>query len=202
MNVYTLPDLPYDYDALEPFLSKQLLELHHKKHHAAYVAGANTALASLEKARSIGDVSRVSKCTRDLAFNLAGHVNHSVFWTNLCADGGGEPTTVLADGIANDFGSFEAFKRQFCALATSVQGSGWVMLAFDPVSSRLVTLQLHDHQDCMTAGVVPLLMLDMWEHAYYLDYHNAKADYVAAFWDVINWDDVARRFDKALAPAS
>jgi len=201
MPVYTLPDLPYDYDALVPFLSRELLELHHTKHHAAYVAGANTALDSLEKARAIGDVSRVSKCTHDLAFNLAGHINHSVFWTNLCADGGGEPTTELADVIANDFGSFKAFKKQFCALATSMQGSGWVMLAFEPLSRRLVILQLHDHQDCMAAGVVPLLLLDMWEHAFYLDYLNAKADYVAAFWDVINWDNVAERLDKALTTA-
>lgn len=199
MDAYVLPDLPYDYAALEPHISAQIMELHHGKHHATYVAGANAALDGLEKARAIGDTTKVGQLTRDLAFNLAGHMNHSIFWKNLSPDGGGEPAGELADAIANDFGSFDAFKKQFTALATSMQGSGWVALAYEPLAQRLVTFRIHDHQNGVAACSVPLLLLDVWEHAFYLDYKNSKPDFVKAFWNVVNWDDVAARYEKVAA---
>lgn len=197
MTSYILPELPYDYSALEPFVSAKTMELHHDKHHAAYVAGANKALSSLAEASENEDPSMISRYTRDLAFNLAGHVNHSLFWKNLSPDGGGEPAGRLSEALTDSFGSFGLFKTRFDALATSMQGSGWVMLALEPAQQSLMIFQLHDHQDGFAAGVTPLLMLDMWEHAFYLDYKNVKTDYVNAFWSFINWDDVSSRFYEA-----
>ncbi|MBD3688849.1 superoxide dismutase [Nanchangia anserum] len=197
MAVYTLPELPYDYAALEPHISARIMELHHDKHHATYVAGANAALESLEKAREAGDFAAINLAEKNLAFNLGGHTNHSVFWTNMCPDGGGRPEGDLADAIAEYFGSFESFQAQFGAAATGLQGSGWAVLAWDTISDRLVTFQLFDQQGNVPVGVVPLLMLDMWEHAFYLDYLNVKADYVKAWWNVVNWANVAERFERA-----
>ncbi|MDR2253646.1 MAG: superoxide dismutase [Bifidobacteriaceae bacterium] len=194
MAIYTLPELPYDYSALEPHISGRIMELHHDKHHAAYVAGANAALEQLAAARAAGDHANLPKLEKDLAFNLAGHVNHTVFWQNLTPDSQGAPLGELAEAIAADFGSFQAFKAQFSAAATSIQGSGWAMLAFEPLGGRLLVTQLYDHQSNLAAGIKPLLVLDMWEHAFYLDYLNVKADYVAAFWNIVNWEDVAARY--------
>ncbi|MDR1186171.1 MAG: superoxide dismutase [Bifidobacteriaceae bacterium] len=199
MALYTLPDLPYDYAALEPYISGRIMELHHDKHHAAYVAGLNTALEQLAQARDAGNFGTLPKLEKDLAFNLAGHVNHSVFWQNLTPDSPLAPSGELAEAIAVQFGSFEAFKAQFSAAATSIQGSGWAMLTWEPLAGQLLVNQLYDHQANLSAGLVPLLVLDMWEHAFYLDYLNVKADYVAAFWNIVNWEDVAARFARAKA---
>jgi Fe-Mn family superoxide dismutase len=199
MPVYTLPDLPYDYAALEPHISGRIMELHHDKHHAAYVAGANAALDALAAARESGDLAAVNLHEKNLAFNLGGHTNHTVFWHNLSPDGGGEPEGELAAAIVDQFGSFAAFKAHFAAVATGIQGSGWAVLGWDSIGERLLVFQLFDQQANVPLGVTPLLMLDMWEHAFYLDYLNVKADYVAAFWNLANWSDVAGRLDRARA---
>ncbi|MDO5494823.1 MAG: superoxide dismutase [bacterium] len=200
MAVYTLPELPYDYAALEPHISAKIMELHHSKHHKTYVDGANTALEKMAEAREKGDFGTIGKLEKDLAFNLGGHLNHSVFWKNMAPDAGGEPEGEVAEAIKDSFGTFDAFKKQFDAVATSIQGSGWAVLAFDSVSDKLVTFQMYDQQNNVPVGTLPLLQLDMWEHAFYLDYLNVKADYVKAWWNVVNWENVAERLS-ALKPA-
>ncbi len=202
MADYTLPDLPYDYAALEPSISGRIMELHHSKHHQAYVTGANTALAQLAEARDSGNLANVNKLEKDLAFNLGGHVNHSVFWTNLSPEGGDKPTGELASAIDDHFGSFDKFQAHFTATALGVQGSGWAVLAWDSIGQRLIIVQFFDQQANFPAGVVPLLMLDVWEHAYYLDYQNVRADYVKAFWNIVNWENVQARFQAAAEKTS
>ena len=197
MSTYTLPELPYDYAALAPHISAKIMELHHSKHHQAYVTGANTALEQLAEARESGNLANVNKLEKDLAFNLGGHINHSVFWQNMSPDGGGSPEGELAAAIDDGFGSFDAFRAHFTATALGVQGSGWSVLAWDSVGDRPVVFQLFDQQDNAPLGVTPLLQLDVWEHAYYLDYQNVRADYVKAFWNIVNWSDVASRLDGA-----
>ncbi|GAA1754553.1 superoxide dismutase [Kocuria aegyptia] len=194
---YTLPDLPYDYAALEPHISAKIMELHHDKHHATYVAGANTALEKMAEARANGDGAAAAKLSKDLQFNLGGHVNHSVFWQNLSPEGGDKPTGELAAAIEDHFGSFDAFRDHFTAAATTIQGSGWAILAYEPVGGNLVIEQMYDQQNGVPVATIPLLQLDMWEHAFYLDYQNVKADYVKAFWNIVNWADVQERFEKA-----
>jgi Fe-Mn family superoxide dismutase len=197
MADYTLPDLPYDFAALEPHISARIMELHHDKHHAAYVAGANTALEKLAEARESGDYGNVPKLEKDLAFHLGGHINHSIFWKNLTPDGAGKPEGELAAAIDEFFGSFDKFVGHFSAAANSLQGSGWAVLAWDPVGARLLIHQLYDQQNNVPLGVIPILQLDMWEHAFYLDYLNVKADYVKAAWNIANWENVAQRLDAA-----
>ena len=196
MADYTLPDLPYDYDALAPSISGRIMELHHSKHHQTYVTGANTAVAQLAEAREKGDLANVNKLEKDLAFNLGGHVNHSIFWTNLSPEAG-EPTGDLLEAIGRDFGDLDKFKAHFTATALGVQGSGWSVLAYDSIGQRLSVFQLFDQQGNVPLGLVPLLMLDVWEHAYYLDYQNVRADYVKAFWNVVDWGNVAERYARA-----
>lgn len=190
---YQLPELAYDYSALEPHISARIMELHHSKHHQAYVTGANAALEAMAEARDANSFGTLPKLQKDLAFNLGGHVNHSIFWQNLSPEGG-EPTGDLLAAIVEYFGSFEKFKNHFSAAAVGIQGSGWAYLAWDALGNRLIIGQLYDQQGNLALGNIPLLMLDMWEHAFYLDYQNVKADYVKAFWNIVNWDDVARRF--------
>jgi len=197
MADYTLPDLAYDYSALEPAISGTIMELHHSKHHQAYVTGANTALAQLAEARDSGNLANVNKLEKDLAFNLGGHVNHSIFWTNLSPNGGDKPTGELAAAIDDQFGSFDKFQAHFTATALGVQGSGWAVLAWDSLGQRLIVVQFFDQQGNLPAGIVPLLMLDVWEHAYYLDYKNVRADYVKAFWTIVDWANVQQRFTAA-----
>ncbi|AJM77729.1 superoxide dismutase [Rathayibacter toxicus] len=197
MADYTLAELPYDYSALEPNISGRIMELHHDKHHATYVAGANTALAALQEARDSGNLANVNKLQKDLAFNLAGHVNHTVFWNNLSPDGGDKPVGELAAAIDDNFGSFDKFRAHFTASALGIQGSGWSILAWDSLGEKLLIEQLYDHQGNLAAATVPILLLDMWEHAFYLDYVNVKADYVTAFWNIVNWADVSARFANA-----
>ncbi|MDO4910892.1 MAG: superoxide dismutase [Corynebacterium sp.] len=198
MAVYELPELDYAYDALEPHISAEIMELHHSKHHANYVAGANAALEALEKAREAGTIgAEVTALSKNLAFNLGGHTNHSIFWKNLSPNGGGEPTGDLAAAIERDFGSFANFKAHFSAAALGLQGSGWAVLGYDHIADRLVIEQMTDQQGNLSVNLTPLLLLDMWEHAFYLQYKNVKADYVQAVWNVFNWEDVAARYAEA-----
>lgn len=201
MTAYTLPELPYDYAALEPHISAKIMELHHGKHHKAYVDGANLAVEKLAEARDSGDFASINKLEKDLAFNVGGHVNHSVFWQNMSPEGGGAPQGEIAAGIADHFGSFEKFQAQFTAVAMGVQGSGWAALVWDSLGQRMNIHQFFDQQANFPAGSVPLLLLDVWEHAYYLDYQNVRADYVKAFWNIINWSDVQARLATARAQA-
>ena len=201
MAVYTLPELPYDYAALEPHISGRIMELHHDKHHAAYVAGANAALEKLQAARDADDFAAVNLWEKNLAFNLGGHINHSIFWKNLAPGAGGEPEGDLAEAIKDSFGSFGSFKKHFAATALGIQGSGWAVLAYDSVSGGLIVFQLFDQQGNVPVGTIPLFQVDMWEHAFYLDYLNVKADYVKAVWSIANWQDVAERLAAAVARA-
>ncbi|WP_285027276.1 superoxide dismutase [Plantibacter sp. ME-Dv--P-122b] len=197
MAVYSLPELPYDYSALEPHISATITELHHDKHHATYVAGANTALEKLAEARDANDFTNVNKLEKDLAFNLGGHVNHTIWWNNLSPDGGDKPTGELESAVDEYFGNFDKFQAHFTAAALGVQGSGWAALTWDTLGQRINIQQFFDQQGNFPAGTVPLLLLDVWEHAYYLDYKNVRADYVKAFWNIVNWADVQARFEVA-----
>jgi Fe-Mn family superoxide dismutase len=197
MAEYTLPDLPYDYAALEPHYSAQILELHHDKHHAAYVKGANTALEKLAAARESEEFDTIDGLLKGLAFNLSGHVLHSLFWNNMSPHGGDKPDGELGAAIDESFGTFEGFRNQMSQAALNVQGSGWSSLTWEPLGQRLIVEQVYDHQSNVGQGAPPLLVLDMWEHAYYLQYKNVKADWVDAFWNIVNWPDVATRFENA-----
>ncbi|HEY7796744.1 MAG TPA: superoxide dismutase, partial [Microbacteriaceae bacterium] len=196
---YTLPDLDYDYGALDPSISGQIMELHHSKHHAAYVAGANQALEQMAEARDSGNFGNLPKLEKDLAFHLGGHTNHSIFWKNLGPDAKDRPEGELAAAIDEFFGDYDKFVAHFNAAALGLQGSGWALLAWDAVGSRLTINQLYDQQGNVAVLTIPLLMLDMWEHAFYLDYKNVKGDYVKAFWNIVNWADVEKRFEAAKA---
>ena len=198
MTKYELPELDYAYDALEPHISGEIMEIHHTKHHQNYLNGANAALDKLQAARENGEIAGVvTALSKDLAFNLGGHTNHSLFWKNLSPNGGGEPTGELAEAINRDFGSFEKFQEHFNGAALGLQGSGWAVLGYDHVADRLVIEQMTDQQGNLSINLTPLLLLDMWEHAFYLQYKNVKADYVKAVWNVFNWDEVATRFEAA-----
>jgi len=197
MAEYTLPDLPYDYGALAPHISGKIMELHHDKHHNTYVTGLNGAIDKLAEARRNNDFGAIVGLEKTLAFNLGGHVNHSIFWKNLSPDGGDKPTGELGSAIDEHFGSFDAFQAHFTAAATTIQGSGWAILGWDTLGQRLLVHQLYDQQANLPAGQTPIVMLDMWEHAFYLDYQNVKPDYVKAWWNVVNWADASERFAKA-----
>ncbi len=197
MPVYTLPDLPYDYNALEPHLIAKILQLHHDKHHAAYVAGANQTLEKLHEARQKDDFGAINQLEKSLAFHVSGHKLHSMFWTNMKPKGGGEPTGELKGQIETDFGAFGAFQKQFNAATLGVQGSGWGVLSWEPLAGKLLVQQVYDHQAEHAQGAVPVLVCDVWEHAFYLQYENRKAEWVSAFWNLVNWDDVNRRLKDA-----
>ncbi|HVT78907.1 MAG TPA: superoxide dismutase [Acidimicrobiales bacterium] len=199
MTTYTLPDLPYDYSALEPHISGRIMELHHDKHHAAYVKGANTALEQLADSRDKDDFAALAQLERNLAFNVSGHVLHSVFWTNLSPDGGGDPSGALADALGQTFGGVGRFRKHMKQAAATIQGSGWALASWEPMAQRIVVQQVHDHQGQHGQGSIPLLAIDAWEHAYYLQYENNKADFFEAIWNVVNWSDVAARFEAARA---
>lgn len=194
---YTLPELDYDYAALEPHISARIMELHHSKHHKAYVDGANAAVAKLEELRGSGDYAAINGVEKNLAFHLGGHTNHSVFWKNMSPDGGGTPEGEVAAAITEFFGGFDPFQAQFNANANAIQGSGWSILAWDTIGERLSIFQLYDQQGNVPVGIIPILQLDMWEHAFYLQYENVKADYVKSWWNLVNWADVAERLERA-----
>jgi len=202
MAQYTLPDLPYDYGALEPYISGQIMELHHDKHHAAYVKGANTALEQMAEARDKQSFGTGTLLEKNLAFNLGGHINHSIFWPNMSPDGGDKPDGELGAAIDEFFGSFDGFRAQFEAAAAGLQGSGWSMLVWDTLGQRLNVMQLFDQQGNLPAAQIPVVLLDMWEHAFYLQYKNVKTDYIGAWWNVVNWADAKARFDAARSATS
>lgn len=198
-KTYTLPPLPYAYNALEPYISQQIMTLHHDKHHNAYVTGANAALDKLEKARAGQMQIDIRGVLRDLSFNLDGHKLHSIFWPNMApaGKGGGTPGGKLADKINADFGSFEKFKQQFGDAAKTVEGVGWGLLCYDPELDLLVLNQVEKQNVAHLAELTIVLGCDVFEHAYYLQYLNDRGKYVDAWWNVVNWDDAGKRLDKA-----
>jgi Fe-Mn family superoxide dismutase len=195
---YVLPELPYAYDALQPVLSSQQLTLHHQKHHQAYVNGLNATLEAIEAALRAGDTKNVRALSDALAFNYGGFVLHNLYFTSLAPGGSAEPQGQLAELIKRDFGSVEALKGWLAAEAVAVTGSGWAVLAWEPVGGRLVVLGTERHDKLVGWGLVPLLPIDVWEHAYYVDYENRRPDYVKAVMGIINWDVVGERLAAAL----
>jgi len=195
----TLPDLPYDYGALEPAMSGEILELHHSKHHATYVKGANDTVEQLAEARDKGELGGIVGLEKTLAFNISGHVLHSIFWQNLSPDGGDKPDGALGTAIDEHFGSFDKFRAQLTKATATTQGSGWGVLAWEPLGQRLLVTQVYDHHGNVAAGMTPLLAFDAWEHAYYLQYKNVKPDYIERLWDLVNWTDVSARLEAAKA---
>ena len=196
-ETYTLPDLPYDPGALEPHISGRIMELHHDKHHAGYVKGANETLEKLHEMRGKGDFSVVSMLEKNLAFHVSGHVLHSLFWTNLGPNGGGDPTGDLAELLDDTFGGVTVFRQQMREAAATIQGSGWALASWEPVAGRIVVQQVYDHQGNHGQGTIPLLAIDGWEHAWYLQYENRKTEFFEAIWNVVSWDDVASRLATA-----
>jgi Fe-Mn family superoxide dismutase len=190
---FTLPNLPYDYAALAPYISEQQLKLHHDKHHQAYVNGGNAAFEKLDKARKENTEIDVKATLKELSFNVGGHILHSIFWTNLAPagkDGGGNPSGAIADLIDRNFGSFERFKKEFTMAATSTEGSGWAALALHPCVDRPLIMQIEKHNVNVYPTFNILMVLDVWEHAYYLDYKNERPKFVEAFWNIVNWDQI------------
>lgn len=201
---YVLPKLPYDYNALEPHIDEQTMRIHHDKHHAGYVKGANKAMQELARIRGTGDggadQALIKHWARELSFHLGGHVNHTIFWHCMAkpAKGvGGEAIGPVGDAINRDFGSFNAFSSQFQAAANVVEGSGWGWLCYEPVAQKLIILQMEKQQDMLSANVRPILGVDVWEHAYYIKYQNKRADYTAAFMNLINWNTVNALYTQA-----
>lgn len=190
---HELPPLPYDYDALEPHIDAQTMKLHHDIHHLGYVKGLNNAEAKFAEAREKGDFSLIKHWEREAAFHGAGHFLHSIFWENMKPQGGGAPTGALADALSSRFGTFEKFSQHFLAAGGAVEGSGWVLLVRNDTTRALEILTAEKHQNLTQWVVTPILVCDVWEHAYYLKYQNRRADYLKAFMNVINWDDVASR---------
>lgn len=196
MGTYKLPDLDFDPGALEPHISGRIVELHHSKHHKAYVDGANATLEKIATVRDQGDFASIVGLEKSLAFNVSGHVMHSIYWMNIGPNGGGEPDGALADSIIENFGGFDKFKAQMTHATSTVQGSGWSVLSWEPIGERLLIEQVHDHHGNTLEGATPLLVIDAWEHAYYLQYENRRMDYVNAIWNVIDWNDVLDRFER------
>ncbi|AND41294.1 MULTISPECIES: superoxide dismutase [Cytobacillus] len=192
-----LPPLPYDYSALEPHISGEIMRLHHDKHHQSYVDGLNKAEVMLQNARDNNDYSLVKHWSRELAFHGSGHYLHTIFWNNMSPEGGGKPSGALLKEINKYFGSFERFKNHFTEAAKQVEGVGWAILVWSPRARRLEILQSERHMLLTQWDTIPLLVLDVWEHAYYLQYKNNRGDYVKSWWNVVNWKDVEDRYLKA-----
>ena len=204
MPKFELPPLPYDYNALEPHIDEQTMRLHHDKHHQAYTNGLNAALEkhpelqewSIEKL--LGHIHAVPEDIRGAVnFHGGGYYNHAIFWENMSPQGGGEPSGTLADAINQAFGGFAQFKEQFSAAAGGVQGSGWAWLVYNPLTKGVQIQTMPNQTSPLTLGLTPLLGLDVWEHAYYLKYQNRRPEYIQAWWNVVNWEDVARRYEQA-----
>jgi len=193
---YSLPKLGYKYDALEPKYSSEILELHHKKHHKGYVDGANQTHADLQEARSNNDYAAIRQLSKNQAFNVSGHVMHSLFWRNIAPEGSNKPGKALTQMLKDAFGGTKGLKDQFLAAGTSIQGSGWASLSYEPTRGDLIVEQIFDHQSNTATGAVPILVMDMWEHAFYLQYKNEKKRWAKAFWSMINWDDVGERLSR------
>lgn len=194
---HTLPPLPYRYDALEPHISKEIMYLHHTKHHQSYVDGLNKAEKMMEKARETNDYELLTHWEREAAFHGSGHYLHTIFWYNMTPKGGGEPKGALLEQMKTDFGSVARFKSHFTEAAKKVEGVGWAILVWSPRAHRLEILQTEKHQLMTQWDTIPLLVLDVWEHAYYLQYKNDRAAYINSWWNVVNWRDVEQRFEQA-----
>ncbi|MGQ9545746.1 MAG: superoxide dismutase [Dehalococcoidia bacterium] len=197
---YVLPKLPYGYGELQPHISQEQLTIHHQKHHQAYVNGANAILERLDKARKEGSDFDAKATWKELSFHIGGHLLHSLFWANLAPSGkgGGKPTGILGTALENEFGSFERFKKEFSLTATSVEGSGWAALTFCRQTSRPLIMQIEKHNTNVYPMFAILMVIDVWEHAYYLDYKNERAKFVDAFWNIVNWDEVNKRLERIL----
>ncbi|NSL50469.1 superoxide dismutase [Calidifontibacillus erzurumensis] len=194
---HQLPQLPYRYDALEPYISEEIMKLHHDKHHRSYVEGLNKAEKMMEKARETNDYNLLKHWAREAAFHGSGHYLHTIFWFNMSPNGGGKPSGQLLKQIELDFGNFERFKQNFTASAEQVEGVGWALLVWVPRAGRLEILQTEKHQFFTQWDTIPLLVLDVWEHAYYLQYKNERKKYIDNWWNVVNWNNVAERFTEA-----
>lgn len=194
-KTYSLPKLPYGYKALEPYISEKQLRIHHDKHHAGYVKGANSILDSLVKARKAKKDIDMKAALKALSFNIGGHILHSLFWPNLAPKGkGGKPSKALADAIDREFGSMKRFKEEF-KKACGVEGSGWVALAYCRKTERLMLMQIEKHNTNVFPIFPIIMVLDLWEHAFYLDYQNEKGKFIDAFWNIVNWKEISRRFE-------
>ena len=203
INKFVLPPLPYKPDALEPHIDAQTVSLHHDKHHATYVAGLNRAIEALgEMRKKESDPTELRNWLRELAFHGSGHFLHVLYWNEMGPNGGGQPAGALAKEIDRNFGSFKQFSDQFQAAAVAVEGAGWGILAFEPISKQLLIMQAEKHQNLTAWGVQPVLVVDVWEHAYYLKYQNKRKDYVAAFMNVINWEAANTRLSSITQDAS
>jgi len=196
---YVLPKLPYGYKDLEPYMSEQQLTIHHQKHHQAYVNGANAILERLDKARKDETDVDVKAILKELSWNIGGHLLHSLFWGNLAPSGkgGGKPSGALGNAIDKEFGSFEKFKKEFTQAAVSVEGSGWAALTFCRQTRRPIIMQIEKHNTNVYPMFRILMVLDVFEHAYYIDYKNERAKFVDAFWNIVNWDEVNKRLEEA-----
>uniref|UniRef100_A0A2A4ISP3 Superoxide dismutase n=1 Tax=Heliothis virescens TaxID=7102 RepID=A0A2A4ISP3_HELVI len=195
---HTLPELPYEYSALEPVISREIMSLHHSKHHATYINNLNAAEEKLAQAQSKGDINTIISLAPGLKFNGGGHINHTIFWQNLSPNGG-KPSGPLTQAIEKDFGSWDNMKNQLATASVGVQGSGWGWLGYNKQMKKLqiATCQNQDPLQA-TTGLIPLFGIDVWEHAYYLQYKNVRADYVKAIFDVANWGDVSKRYEAAI----
>ena len=199
--LYKLPDLAYDFNALEPVISAEIMQLHYSKHHNAYVTNLNAALEKYYEAESKGDMAAMIGLQQAIRFNGGGHVNHSIFWTNLAPPshgGGGAPSGDLSSALIKEFGSIESFIEKFSSQTVAIQGSGWGWLGLNKARGSLVIATCGNQDPLSTQGLVPLLGIDVWEHAYYLQYKNVRADYVKNIWNIVNWKNVEQRFKSAL----
>ncbi|MHB7979372.1 superoxide dismutase [Clostridium sporogenes] len=195
---HTLPNLNYDYNALEPYYDEKTLKIHHDIHHKAYVDGLNKAEQKLQEARESGNFTLIKHWEKEIAFHGSGHILHTLFWENMTPNGNLNPEGSIIERIKQDFGDYEKFKKQFTEAAIAVEGSGWTILAWNSMFQELVILQAEKHQNLTQWGVVPLLILDLWEHAYYLKYQNRRAEFINAWWNIVNWDIVNTRYDNAI----
>lgn len=195
---YALPQLPYQYGELQPYISQEQLTLHHQKHHQAYVNSANAILERLDKARKEGADFDVKATLKELSFHIGGHLLHSLFWPNMAPSGkgGGNPTGALGTALEKEFGSFERFKKEFSLAAISVEGSGWAALSFCRQTNRPIIMQIEKHNTNVYPMFAILMVIDVWEHAYYLDYRNERAKFVDAFWNIVNWDEASKRLER------
>jgi len=197
---YVLPKLPYDYKDLAPYMSEEQLRIHHSKHHQAYVNGANAILQKLDKARKEGTELDIKSTLKELSWNIGGHLLHSLFWGNLApaGKGSGKPSGVLGNAVEREFGGFERFKKEFTQAAVSVEGSGWAALTFCRQTNRPIIMQIEKHNTNVYPMFRILMVLDVFEHAYYIDYKNERAKFVEAFWNIVNWDEVNKRLEEAM----
>jgi Fe-Mn family superoxide dismutase len=196
-KLYILPKLPYDYADLQPYMSKEQLTIHHDKHHQAYVNGANAILQRLDKARKEGTDLDVKSTLKELSFNIGGNLLHSLFWNNLAPPkkAGGKPTGALGEAIDKEFGNFDRFRKEFSLAASSVEGSGWAALTICKQTKRPMIMQIEKHNTNVYPGFHILMVLDVFEHAYYVDYKNDRAKYIEAFWSIVNWGKANERFE-------